>query len=152
MIPTAVILQSAGMRASIWSLVLHAGLFAKGILLLLFGVSIWCWAVIGNRLRLYSRVEKADRRFLESFRKLAPAADCRLLCDQHPESLVAKVALAGQRTLDQLSPTPRWRPRPATIRRAMPWSAAPATRPLRSSATSGSWPPPGASRPSSGCP
>ena len=74
MIP-GVILQSGGnVRASIWSLVLHAGLFAKGILLLLFVVSIWCWAVIGNRLRLYSRVEKADRRFLESFRKLAPGA------------------------------------------------------------------------------
>jgi biopolymer transport protein TolQ len=105
MIPAAVILQSGGnVRASIWSLVLHAGLFAKGILLLLFGVSIWCWAVIGNRLRLYSRVEKADRRFLESFRKLAPGADCRLLCDQHPESLLAKVAMSGQRTLDQLKP------------------------------------------------
>src|SRR5262245_56931768 len=105
MIPAAVILQSGGnVRASIWSLVLHAGLFAKGILLLLFGVSIWCWAVIGNRLRLYSRVEKADRAFLASFRKLAPGADCRLLCDQHPESLLARVALAGQRTLDQLKP------------------------------------------------
>jgi biopolymer transport protein TolQ len=105
MIPCAVILQSGGnVRASIWSLVLHAGLFAKGILLLLFAVSIWCWAVIGNRLRLYSRVEKADRKFLESFRKLAPGADCRLLCDQHPESLLAKVAMAGQRTLDQLKP------------------------------------------------
>ena len=105
MIPGAVILQSGGnVRASIWSLVLHAGLFAKGILLLLFAVSIWCWAVIGNRLRLYSRVEKADRKFLESFRKLAPGADCRLLCDQHPESLLAKVAMAGQRTLDQLKP------------------------------------------------
>ena len=102
MIP-GVILQSGGnVRASIWSLVLHAGLFAKGILLLLFVVSIWCWAVIGNRLRLYSRVEKADRRFLESFRKLAPGADCRLVCDQHPESLLAKVAMAGQRTLDRL--------------------------------------------------
>ena len=105
MIPAAVILQSGGnVRASIWSLVLHAGLFAKGILLLLFGISIWCWAVMGNRLRLYSRVEKADRRFLESFRKLAPGADCRLLCDQHPESLLAKVAMAGQRVLDQNKP------------------------------------------------
>src|SRR5207247_10108958 len=99
MIPAAVILQGGNVRASIWSLVLHAGLFAKGILLLLFGVSIWCWAVIGNRLRLFSRVEKADRRFLESFRKLAPADDCRLLCDQHPDSLVAKVAFAGQRRM-----------------------------------------------------
>jgi biopolymer transport protein TolQ len=106
MVPAAVILQGGSVRASIWSLVLHAGLFAKGILLLLFGVSIWCWAIIGNRLALYSRVEKADRKFLDSYRKLAPGADCRLLCDQHPESLLAKVALAGQKTLDQLKPDP----------------------------------------------
>lgn len=107
MVPGVLILQVGGnVRASIWSLVLHAGLFAKGILLLLFVVSIWCWAIIGNRLRLYSRVEKADRKFLESFRRLAPGADCRLLCDQHPDSLLAKVALAGQRALDQIKPDP----------------------------------------------
>jgi len=107
MVPTALILQVGGnVRASIWSLIMHSGSFAKGILLLLFGVSIWCWAVIGNRLRLYSRVESADRRFLASFRKLPAGADCRLLCDQHPDSLLAKVALAGQRTLDQLKPDP----------------------------------------------
>lgn len=107
MLPAALILQAGGnVRASIWSLIVHAGVFAKGILLLLFVVSIWCWAIIGNRLRLYSRVEKADRRFLEAFRKLAPGADCRLLCDQHPESLLARVALAGQRALEQHKPDP----------------------------------------------
>src|SRR6266700_4011397 len=87
----ALLVLSAGgnVRASIWSLVVHAGPFAKGILLLLFGLSIWCWAVIGNRLRLYARVE---------------GADSRLVCEQHPDSLLAKVALAGQRTLDQHRP------------------------------------------------
>src|SRR5207247_9764235 len=122
MIPAAMILQGGNVRASIWSLVLHAGLFAKGILLLLFGVSIWSWAVIGDRLRLYSRVEKADRAFLVSFRKLAPGADCRLLCDQHPQSLLARVALPGQRTPDQLTPGPSHlataRPAPAPHRLA----------------------------------
>jgi len=107
MVPAALILQVGGnVRASIWSLVIHAGLFAKGILLLLFVVSIWCWAIIGNRLRLYSKVENADRRFLVAFRKLAPGADCRLLCDQHPDSLLAKVALTGQRALEQFKPDP----------------------------------------------
>lgn len=105
MVKAALILQAGGsVRGSIWSLVLHAGFFAKGILLLLLGVSIWCWAVLGNRLRLYSRVEKADRRFLDAFRKLPPGADCRLLCEQHPDSLLAKIALAGQRALEQLKP------------------------------------------------
>ena len=91
-------------RASVWSLIAHSGPFAKAILLLLFVLSIWCWAIIWNRVRLYSRVESADRRFVASFRALPPAADCRLLCEQHPDSLLARVALAGQRTLDQQRP------------------------------------------------
>src|SRR5881396_3743387 len=102
----ALLVLSAGgnVRASIWSLVVHAGPFAKGILLLLFGLSIWCWAVIGNRLLLYARVEGADRRFLAAVRRLKVGADSRLVCEQHPDSLLAKVALAGQRTLDQHRP------------------------------------------------
>src|SRR6266571_3513233 len=102
----ALLVLSAGgnVRASILSLVVHAGPFAKGILLLLFGLSIWCWAVIGNRLRLYARVEGADRRFLAAVRRLKVGADSRLVCEQHPDSLLAKVALAGQRTLDQHRP------------------------------------------------
>jgi biopolymer transport protein TolQ len=102
MVDTALILQLGGsVRASIWSLVVHAGPFAKGILLLLFVLSIWCWAVIGNRLRLFARVEHADRRFLATFRGLQPTADHRLVFQQHPESLLARVAIAGQRALDQ---------------------------------------------------
>jgi biopolymer transport protein TolQ len=105
MIATAVILQfGASTRASVWSLITHAGPFAKAILLLLFLVSIWCWAILWNRLRLYARVEAADRRFLTTFRAMQPAADFRLVCEQHPESLQAKVALAGQRALDQHRP------------------------------------------------
>lgn len=105
MVAAATILQVGGnVRASIWSLILHSGLFAKFILLLLLVVSVWSWAIIGNRLRLYGRVERADRRFLASFRGLAAGADCRLICEQHPESLLAKVALAGQRALEQQRP------------------------------------------------
>jgi biopolymer transport protein TolQ len=105
MIAAALILQfGATTRASVWSLIAHSGAFAKGILLVLFVLSIWCWAIIWNRLRLYSRVERADQHFLKSFRALQPGADCRLLCEQHPESLLARVALAGQRAIDQLRP------------------------------------------------
>ena len=52
-------------------------------------------------MRLFGRVERADRLFLSAFRRLAPRADCRLVCEQHPDSLLARVALAGQRALDQ---------------------------------------------------
>ena len=96
-----VLLEAAGIRASIPSLVASASLFSKVVLALLLVLSVYSWAVIANRMRLYSRVEKADREFLGAFRKLKPGADCRLMCEQHPVSLLARVSLAGQRWLDQ---------------------------------------------------
>ena len=67
-------------------------------------MSVYSWAVIWNRTQLYARVERSDRAFLGAFRRLAKHSDFRLLCDQHPQSLLAKVALAGQKTLDQHPP------------------------------------------------
>src|SRR5437899_308042 len=93
--------MGGGLRASVPALVWRSGPFAKAVLLVLLVMSVYSWAVIWNRLRVYSRVEHADRVFLSSFRRLNPGADCRLICEQHPHSLLARVALAGQRTLDQ---------------------------------------------------
>ncbi|MGH7742716.1 MAG: MotA/TolQ/ExbB proton channel family protein, partial [Candidatus Eiseniibacteriota bacterium] len=42
-----------------------------------------------------------DRAFRTLFRKLGSKADVRLLCEQHPDSVLARVAQAGQRALDQ---------------------------------------------------
>ena len=97
-----VVLQLGGaMRASIWGLVLQAGLFAKIVLGVLLIMSIICWGVIWNRYRLYGRVEKADRAFLAAFRRLPRNADFRLVCEQHPHSLLARIALVGHRGLEQ---------------------------------------------------
>ncbi len=92
-----------GLRSSIPALIWNSGPLAKAVLVILLVMSVYCWAVIWNRLRVYARVERADRLFLASFRKLKPNADCRLVCEQHPQSLLARVALAGQRTLEQHS-------------------------------------------------
>ena len=97
----AIVLAAAGLRASVPALIASSGPFAKVILLVLLGVSVYSWAVIWNRLRLFSRVERADRRFLASYRRLAARADCRLVCEQNPHSALAQVALSGQRALDQ---------------------------------------------------
>ncbi len=91
----------AGLRASVPALVGSSGPFAKTILLVLLAVSVYSWAVIWNRLKLYARVERANRDFLLAFRRLAARADCRLTCDQHPQSPLARVALAGQKGLEQ---------------------------------------------------
>lgn len=91
----------AGIRASVPALVGSSGPFAKVILVVLLIVSVYSWAVIWDRMRLFGRVERADRAFVAAFRKLGARSDSRLLCDQHPDSALAKVALAGQRALDQ---------------------------------------------------
>ncbi len=88
-------------RASVPALVAQSGPFAKAVLVMLLVMSVYSWAVIGNRTRLYARVSKADLAFLGVFRRLPRQADFRLVCDQHPQSLLARVALSGQRALDQ---------------------------------------------------
>ena len=101
MVMTMVLLEAGGLRASIPSLVIGASLFSKVVLALLLVLSVYSWAVIWNRMRLYSRVERADATFLSAFRRLKPGAECRLLCEQHPNSLLARVSLSGQHWLDQ---------------------------------------------------
>jgi biopolymer transport protein TolQ len=102
MLVGAYLLQVAGgIRASVPALVAHSGPFAKAILVLLLAMSVYSWAVIWDRLRLYIRVQRVDRAFLEAFRKLPAGGDLRKLCDQHGKSLLARVAQAGERALDQ---------------------------------------------------
>ncbi len=104
MVHAMVLLEAGGVRASIPSLVLGASMFSKVVLALLVVLSVYSWAVIWNRMRLYSRVERADAKFLTAFRRLKPGAECRMLCEQHPSSLLSSVALAGQHWLDQHPP------------------------------------------------
>ncbi len=99
--PLSALILQAGVSASIPALVAQSGPFAKAILIVLTALSVYSWAVIWNRLRLYSRVEKSDRDFLTAFRMLSKESDFRRICDLYPQSLLARVAQAGQRTLEQ---------------------------------------------------
>ena len=92
---SAFLLQAGvGMRASVPALVASSGLFAKFILLLLLGISVYTWAIIVERLRLYVRVQRDDRAFLAAFRA-APGSDPPV--GLHPSSLLAKLARTGER-------------------------------------------------------
>jgi len=90
-------------RASVPALIASSGPFAKAVLGVLAIMSIYSWAVIWNRSSLYGRVRKADQHFLRAFRRMPPQADFRLVCDQHPNSLLARVAMSGQKALEQHS-------------------------------------------------
>ena len=73
---------SGGARATVPALIAASGPFAKVVLVILLIMSVYSWAVIWNRTRLYARVASADRAFLGAFRRLPPHADLRLVCDQ----------------------------------------------------------------------
>ncbi len=92
-----------GAAGSIPALVAHASLFSKAVLLLLVGLSVYSWAVMWDRLRLYARVRAQDSQFLASFRGLENASDVKMAAMQHPLSVIAKAALAGQKASEQHS-------------------------------------------------
>ena len=100
---TLIILQAGGgAQSSIPALVAHASLFSKAVLLLLLAMSVYSWAVIWSRTRLYGRVSKQDAAFLEAFRRQVDSNEIKLMAQQHPESVLARAALAGSKTLEQL--------------------------------------------------
>lgn len=102
MIPASVILQlGAGARASIPGLVAQASPFSKAVLLLLVVMSVYAWAVIWNRSRLYKRVASADAAFLEAFRRMPASASCASLASRHKDSVLATAATAGERSFEQ---------------------------------------------------
>lgn len=95
--------MGGGVQTSIPSLIAHASPFSKGVLLLLLGLSVYSWAVIWDRLRLYALVQKQDEAFLTAFRAAPEKADLGLTLKQHPASVLAKAAGAGLKSMESHS-------------------------------------------------
>lgn len=91
----------SGAVSSIPALVLHATVFSKAVLALLAVLSVYSWAVMWDRLRLYARVRVQDAHFLQAFRGTESAADIKMAAMQHPISVLARAALAGQKASEQ---------------------------------------------------
>jgi biopolymer transport protein TolQ len=91
----------AGAAASIPALIAESSAFSKAVLLVLVVMSVYSWAVLWDRLRLYGRVRMQDARFLQAFRGADSAGDVRMSAMQLPNSVLAKTALAGQRAAEQ---------------------------------------------------
>jgi biopolymer transport protein TolQ len=90
-----------GGTASIPALIAESSLFSKAVLLVLVALSVYSWAVLWDRLRLYARVRAQDAAFLTAFRGLEGTADLRMVALQHPLSVIAQAALAGQKAGEQ---------------------------------------------------
>ena len=103
MMQPLLLLLGSGAASSIPALVAHASLFSKAVLGLLVGLSVYSWAVMWDRLRLFARVRQQDARFLVAFRGVESAGDGKLSAVQHPLSVLAKAALAGHKAAEQHS-------------------------------------------------
>ncbi len=66
-VEAAAIAGSVSGDLSILSLVLHADIVVKLVLVLLVGASIWCWAIIFDKVRRISRVKAKASDFEEVF-------------------------------------------------------------------------------------
>lgn len=92
---------AADARTSVPALIMQAGAFAKGVLLVLFIMSVVCWAIMWGRWRLLRRVTRADDGFSRTFRARRALGEVRLTAAQHPESVLGRVAIVGQGVLSE---------------------------------------------------
>ena len=101
-LPSLLPMQMGGAAASsIPALVAHASLFSKAVLLVLVALSVYSWAILWDRLRLYAKVRAQDEAFLIAFRGVEHVNDIKMIALQHPVSVLAQAALAGQKASDQ---------------------------------------------------
>jgi biopolymer transport protein TolQ len=101
-LPSLLPMQMGGAAASsIPALVAHASLFSKAVLLVLVALSVYSWAILWERLRLYAKVRAQDEAFLIAFRGVEHVNDVKMIALQHPVSVLAQAALAGQKASEQ---------------------------------------------------
>ncbi len=81
------------------NLILQAGPVAKGVLVLLLFFSLGCWTIIFLKLRVFSRAEKQDDRFLKLFRESKNLSSVYEDCRRFAHSPLAALFREGYREL-----------------------------------------------------
>lgn len=90
---------------SLLDLVLNAGIMGKLILLLLLGISVFCWAVIFAKWKSIKTAQAGNVRFLEFFWQSKSMDDIFLNVDQYARSPIAAVFRSGMKELRKLPGT-----------------------------------------------
>ncbi|MGB7127124.1 MAG: protein TolQ, partial [Methylovirgula sp.] len=60
-------LSAPAPEVTLWSMFLSAHIVVKLVMIGLLGASIWCWAIIINKVMLFAKVQKAMDRFEQAF-------------------------------------------------------------------------------------
>ena len=90
------------MSLSLVDLVMSAGPMGKLILLLLFGISVFCWAIIFAKYRSLKIAQSENGKFLGFFWQSKSMDEIFLRIDQYARSPVAAVFRSGMKELRKL--------------------------------------------------
>ncbi len=90
---------AAGFQGDFLRLVADSGAVAKGVLLLLLGFSVLCWAVIIDRHRTFRRAERDSEAFLRDLEHERRLVDLRDRAGRYGASPLVPVFVAGFREL-----------------------------------------------------
>lgn len=85
---------------SLWSLILHSGPVALAVLLILLFFSIFSWAVIFKKVRIYREVEQQSQEFHEEFRRRNSLSEIYRECERYPMSPLAGIYRSGYEELN----------------------------------------------------
>ncbi|MFQ6102775.1 MAG: MotA/TolQ/ExbB proton channel family protein [Candidatus Glassbacteria bacterium] len=84
-------------------ILLRTGAFAKVILLIIFFLSVFAWAIMYHKYRLLKRVGMENGRFLALFRKANALEDALTASREFSRSTLLKLMNAGYRELKELA-------------------------------------------------
>ncbi|MGZ3688145.1 MAG: hypothetical protein ACXVBW_07585, partial [Bdellovibrionota bacterium] len=90
-------------QAGVLDLISEAGFMAKIVLLLLFGASVFCWAVIVTKWRTLKKAMSQNETFLNTFWNGKNIDEIVAKTDRYPGSPVAAVFKSGVKELKKLS-------------------------------------------------
>jgi len=89
-------------KFNILRMVLESGLFAQAVLLILVFFSVFSWAIIIHKSRVFKRVDSHTREFLRTFRKRKRLSEVYLACLSYSRTPLSKMLEAGYKELEEL--------------------------------------------------
>ena len=88
------------LQGELWHLIAQTGLVARIVLFILFGFSVFSWAIIFNKYRSFKVARRDSHEFLRVFRQSKKLSDIRASCQALKHSPLVEVFLAGYREIE----------------------------------------------------
>ena len=88
------------LQGEIWHLLAQTGLVARIVLFILFGFSVFSWAIIFKKYRSFKVARRDSHEFLRVFRQSKKLSDIRASCQALKSSPLVEVFLAGYREIE----------------------------------------------------